>query len=303
MAAATLVDNKFLPLISYTEGAGEKFGSSAASIVIIRDNKILTEWYAGHHHFKKGALAVATDSMFNLYSLRKTYVGLATAIAVVESKLSVDCKVSDVLTNTPDYELGSTTIRDLATKSGAKYFGPNRIEREEVACDLIRELTGCNIAELLTERIFKPMELTDTEWVSVPKEKLVCDFQAADGYASVRIESNEGHERNLYSSARDLAQWGNLHLNRGFINHSQLIPADVFTLIEQLRVDTEDKKRIFGWYYQDKWYYASGAAGCHCVVVPEFHAVAVRMFNKYTEDYTEDQNSFNQIFYNCLQGV
>ncbi|MEQ7054186.1 hypothetical protein ABN764_26490 [Paenibacillaceae sp. P-4] len=139
----------------------------------------------------------------------------------------MDCKVSDVLTNIPDYELGSTTIRDLATKSGAKYFGPNRIEREEVACDLIRELTGCNIAELLTERIFKPMELTDTE----------------------------------------------------------------------------DKKRIFGWYYQDKWYYASGAAGCHCVVVPEFQAVAVRMFNRYTEDYTEDQNSFNEIFYNCLQGV
>lgn len=218
--------------------------------------------------------------MFNLYSLRKTYVGLATAIAVVESKLSVDCKVSDVLTNTPDYELGSTTIRDLATKSGAKYFGSSRIEREEVACDLIRELTGCNIAELLTERIFKPMELTDTEWASVPKEKLVCDFQAGDGYASVRIESNEGHERNLYSSARDLAQWGNLHLNRGFNNHI-----------------------IFGWYYQDKWYYASGAAGCHCVVVPKYQAVAVRMFNKYTEDYTEDQNSFNQIFYNCLQGV
>lgn len=303
MTATTLVDNKFLPLISYTVGAGEKFGSSAASIVIIQDNKVLTEWYAGQHHFKKGALAVSTDSMFNLYSLRKTYVGLATAIAVVESKLSVDCKVSDVFTNTPDYELGSTTIRDLATKSGAKYFGPDRIEREEVACDLIRELTGYNIAELLTDRIFKPMELMDTEWVSVPKEKLVCDFQAADGYASVRIESNEGHERNLYSSARDLAQWGNLQLNRGFINHSQLIPADVFTLIEQLRMDTEDKKRIFGWYYQDKWYYASGAAGCHCVVVPEYQAVAVRMFNKYTVDYTEDQNSFNQIFYNCLQGV
>ncbi|KKO52730.1 serine hydrolase domain-containing protein [Paenibacillus sp. DMB20] len=239
--------------------------------------------------------------MFNLYSLRKTYVGLATAIAVVESKLSIDSKVSEVLTNMPEYELGNTTIRDLATKSGAKYFGSNRIEREEVACDLIKELTGYNIAELITERIFKPMKLTDTEWVSVPKEKLVCDFQAADGYASVRIESNEGHERNLYSSARDLAQWGNLHLNRGLINHSQLVPVEVFMLIEELRMDTEDKNRIFGWYYQDKCYYASGAAGCHCVIVPEFNAVGIRMLNKYTENYTEDQNSFNEIFYNCLQ--
>lgn len=296
-----LMDNKFSPLISYTEEAKVKFGASAASVVIIQDNKIITEWYTGKHHFKNGSLEVTKDSMFNLYSLRKTYVGLATAIAVVENRLSIDSKVSDVLINMTESELGNTTIRDLATKSGAKYFGSNRIEREQVACDLIKTLTGYNIAELITERIFIPMELTNTEWVSIPKEKLVCDFQAADGYASVRIESNEGHERNLYSSARDLAQWGNLHLNRGLINSSQLVPADVFTLIEQLRMDTEDKNRIFGWYYQDKCYYASGAAGCHCVIVPEFNAVAVRMLNKYTENYAEDQNSFNEIFYNYLQ--
>lgn len=296
-----LTDNKFSPLISYTEEAKARFGASAASVVIVQDNKIITEWYTGKHHFKNGALVVTTDSMFNLYSLRKTYVGLATAIAVVESKLSIDSKVSDILINMTEYELGNITIRDLATKSGAKYFGSNRIEREKVACDLIKELTGFNIAELITERICKPAELTHTEWVSIPKEKLVCDFQAADGYASVRIESNEGHERNLYSSARDLAQWGNLHLNKGFINSSRLVPATVFTLIEQLRMDTGDKNRIFGWYYQDQCYYASGAAGCHCVIVPEFNAVAVRMLNKYTENYTEDQNSFNKIFYNCLQ--
>lgn len=38
-------------------------------------------------------------------------------------------------------------------------------------------------------------------------------------------------------------------------------------LIEKLRMDTQDKNRIFGWYYQDKCYYASGAAGYHCVIV------------------------------------
>ncbi|KGP77332.1 hypothetical protein P364_0106725 [Paenibacillus sp. MAEPY2] len=268
---------------------------------MLQNNKITTEWYSGNHHFKKGSLKITTNSMYNLYSLRKTYVGLATAIALLESKLSVDIKVSDILTKMPELDLGHITIRDLATKSGAKYFGSNRIEREEVACELIKELTGNNISELITNRIFKPLKLTDSDWISVPKEQLVCDFQAADGYASVRVESNEGHERNLYSSTRDLAQWGNLHLNKGLINQEQLIPVEVFKLIEQLRIDTEDKNRIFGWYHQDNWYYASGAAGCHCVIVPEFNAVAVRMLNKYTENYTEDQNSFNEIFYNCLQ--
>lgn len=300
MDTRTLSDRKFKALITYTENAKEKFGASAASIVILQDNRILAEWYSGKHHFKKGSLEVTSDSMFNLYSLRKTYVGLATAIAVVESEISIDSKLSDVLTK-PELELGHTTIRDLATKTGAKYFGADRIEREEVACYLIKELTGYNIAELIRERIFQPMKLTNTEWISVPKERLVCDFQAADGYASVRIGSNEGHERNLYSSARELAQWGNLHLNRGQHHAIQLVPKEVFALSEQLRLDTVDKHRIFGWYYQDKCYYATGAAGCHCVIIPEFNAVAVRMLNKYTEDYTVDQKLFNELFYHCLQ--
>ena len=300
MGKLTQTEHEFKSLITYTEKAKEKYGASAASIVIIQDNKIVTEWYSGKHHFKSGANSVTTESMFNLYSLRKTYVGLATAIAVTESKLPVDSKVSDVLIKKLEYELGNTTIRDLATKTGAKYFGPKLIEREEVACDLIKQLTGFNIAELITMRIFKPMKLTHTEWVSTPKEKLVCDFQAADGYASVRIESNEGHERNLYSSARDLAHWGNLHLNKGLISSAQIVPVEVFTLSEKLRTDTKDKNRIFGWYYQDKCIYASGAAGCHCVIIPEFNVVAARMLNKYTENYTEDQESFNEIFYNCF---
>ncbi|WP_010275870.1 serine hydrolase, partial [Paenibacillus senegalensis] len=148
MKGSLLTDIKFEPLISYTEKAAEKYGSSAASLVIIQNNNFLTEWYSGNHHFKKGAREIKVDSMFNLYSIRKTYVGLATAIAVVESKLSIDSKVSDVLINKSEYDLGYTTIRDLATKTGAKYFGLNRIEREEVACELVKELTGYSIAEL-----------------------------------------------------------------------------------------------------------------------------------------------------------
>ncbi|MGO4530385.1 serine hydrolase domain-containing protein [Paenibacillus sp. 2TAF8] len=294
------MNNKLEPLISYTQEAAKKYGASAASVIVIQDGKITTEWYAGKHHFKSGALQVTADSMFNLYSLRKTYVGLATAIAVIESKLSIDTKVSDIITDMPASELKGITIRDLATKSGAKYFGVDRMEREEVACKWIKEVTGCTIAQLITERVFRPLELCNTEWAAIPHEKLVCDFQAADGYASIRIESSEGYERNLYSSAKDLACWGNLHLHQGLVDHKQVIPLEVFQLVEQLRNDTADRDRIFGWYYKKNWYYATGAAGCHCVIMPEQKAVAVRMLNKYTDNYIEDQILFNETFYDCL---
>lgn len=297
------LNNKFASLISYTKEAQAKYGASASSVIVIQDNNIVTEWYEGRHHFKSGAIQVTADSMFNLYSTRKTYVGLATAIAVVEAKLSIDTMVSDIVSDLSKSDLQDITIRDLATKSNAKFFGVERIEREEVACKLIKQLTGKNIAELIQERIFNPLELTHSEWVSVPKVNLVCDFQAADGYASIRVESNEGHERNLYSSTRDLAYWGCLFLNEGKINGKQLVPSQVFELIKQLRNDTEDRKRIFGWYFKKNWYYATGAAGCHCVVVPELNAVAVRMLNKYTENYLEDQTQFNETLYESLKSI
>lgn len=295
------VSTAFEPLLTCTQKAAADFGASAASVVIIQDHQIAAEWYAGHHHFKSGALPVSADSMFNLYSTRKTYVGLATAIAVVEGGIPIDTKVSELVTDMTESELDGVTIRHLATKSHHKYYGANRIEREELASKIIRNITGSNINELITARIFKPLGLTHTEWASVPHERLVCDYQAADGYASVRIESDEGHERNLYASARDLAFWGNLHLHQGRIGQEQLVPAEAFELAAQLRMDTEDENRIFGWYHMKHWYYATGEAGCHCVVVPEFNAVAVRMLNRYTDNYAEDQRYFNETFYPCLQ--
>lgn len=294
------ISSRMERLVSYMKGLIEEFHASASSLLVVQDGKIVVEKYDGHHHHKSGARKITKDSMFNLYSTRKTYVGLATAIAVVESDLTIDTRISEVVDELPKSELNDITFRNLATKTKAKYFGDSRIEREELACMAIKKITGFNIAELLTSRIFKPMNLLSTEWVTVPKPELVCDFQAGDGYASVRIESNEGHERNLYTNTSDLAGWGLLHLNRGIFARERLIPEEVFQLVDQLRAETQDQHRIFGWYYHDKWYYATGAAGCHCIVIPELNAVGVRMLNRYTSNYAEDQQRFNHLLYDCL---
>ncbi|MBP1994880.1 serine hydrolase domain-containing protein [Paenibacillus eucommiae] len=294
-------NEQFAPLLSYVQHTQQDVGSSAAALIVIQDDKIASEWYNGSHHFKSGAREVSAASLFNLYSARKTYVGLATAIAIVEGNLNIDTPVYAFIDDIPPDELGAITLRHLATKTGAKYFGKNRIEREELAGKVIERITGFNIAELITRKVLQPMQLSETEWVTAPKENLVCDFQAGDGYASVRIESNEGHERNLYTSTRDFGFWGYLHLKKGFINGTQLLPVEVFELFESLKAEEGIEKRILGWYYQQDWYYATGAAGCHCVVVPEFNAVGVRMYNKYTDNYKEDQAVFNSTLLNCLK--
>ncbi|GGD81599.1 serine hydrolase domain-containing protein [Paenibacillus nasutitermitis] len=294
-------DKQFQPLLDHVQRMQQEAGSSAASLIVIQNGKIVTEWYAGSHHFKSGARSVSADSLFNIYSTRKTYIGLATAIAVIEGNLDLDKPLHNYMDDLPQEELAGITLRDLATKTGAKYFGDPKIEREELVCKLIKQITGQNIAQLITGKVLNPLGLSHTEWATAPKESLVCDFQAGDGYASVRIESDEGHERNLYTSTRDLAYWGYLHVQQGRINGSQLLPVEVFKLYESLRADEIPEKRILGWYYQQDWYYATGAAGCHCVIIPEHQAVGVRMYNKYTDNYKEDQHDFNSTLHSILQ--
>lgn len=290
--------NLFDTLLSLVKHTKNELGASAASLVIIQDDQIVTEWYDGFHHFKNVALQVTADSLFNVYSTRKTYVGLATALAMVEGQIPINIPIHKLINEIPKHYLGDTTLRDLITKKGLKYFGPNKIEREEMACKVIERVTGYNIAQLITEKVLEPLGLTKTKWITAPQENLVCDFFA--GYPSVRIESNEGHERNLYTSARDLAYWCYLFLKKGEIFDHRFIPNEVFDLIQKLSSEEEYDTRVFGWYFQKHYYYATGAAGVHCVVVPEHNTVAVRMLNKYTDQYIEDQISFNSTLLDCL---
>lgn len=292
--------DRFDPLLQYARMAQKSFGASAAAVVIIQKGQILAEWYSGTHHNKQGALPVTDRSMFNIYSVRKTYVGMALALALVENRVPWETPASDWIKELSELQLGGTTFYQMATKTDAKFYGLPKIEREEVANKVIKQLTGHTVAGLLKDRILNRLKLEHTEWMTAPRNNLVCDFQA--GYASVRMESEEGHERNLYTNARDLAYWGYLHVNKGVAGGQRVISSEVFQLIDQLRKQTGDKHRIFGWYYTRDGYYATGAAGCHIVVLPDYEAVAVRMLNHYTERYEEDQMKFNELFKDCLIG-
>lgn len=292
----------FVPLLSYVQQAQRDFGSSAASIIIIHNDHIAFEWYGGFHHGKSGAKPITASSMFNVYSTRKTYVCLAMAIAIIEGKISVDTPVYKIVTDLSRDVLGEVTIRNLATGTGPKYFGEGRIEREEIQAKVVERLTGKTIARLISDRVIAPLKLSDTEWITAPRVNLVCDYTSSGGYASIRIESDKGHERNLYVSTRDLAYWGYMHLMKGKWDSVRSIPQEVFELTESLLAQHPDN-RILGWYHQTDWYYATGAAGCHCVVLPNYKAVGVRMFNKYTNRYKEDQIAFNSILLDCLKSL
>lgn len=59
----------------------------------------------------------------------------------------------------------------------------------------------------------------------------MCDINDPNSYPTLRLESNEGSDRNLYVSARELALWGNLHLNEGSFQGNQILPKELFECV------------------------------------------------------------------------
>ncbi|WP_409342305.1 serine hydrolase domain-containing protein [Paenibacillus sp. MBLB4367] len=277
----------FAPLLTHVEQTRCAVKATAAAVVVIQNDRIVAEWYSGYHHAKTGAKPVTADSQFNVYSIRKTHIALALALAVIEAGLDLDTPIHSYIDDIPVNELEKITIRNVLTKTKPKFFGPEKVEGEGLAATIVKKVTGKTVAQMITEKVLEPLQIKKTEWASVPKEDLVCDFTAGDGYASVRLESNEGHERNLYMSAKDLAYWGYLYLNDGVVNGQCIIPKAVFDLSERLRTAPGyADKRIMGWYYGEDSFEAFGATGCHVAVIPKYNAVAVRMYNRYADEHT-----------------
>ncbi|WP_199613810.1 serine hydrolase domain-containing protein [Paenibacillus alkalitolerans] len=287
--SATNNSEQFESLISHIEQTRSIINSSAAAVIIIKDDQIVTEWYSGYHHDKPGAKPVTADSQFNVYSIRKTHIGLALALAVIEADLALDTPVHPFIEDISKDELKTVTIGNVLTKTNPKFFGPNKIEGEGLAARIVKKVTGKTIAQLIREKILEPLQLKNTEWISIPKDNIVCDFTAGDGYASIRLESDEGDGRNLYMTAKDLAYWGYLYLNNGVINGAQIIPKSVIDLSEKLKSTPEyANKRIMGWYFgDDMMFEAEGATGCHVVIIPKYKTVAVRMYNRYATTHIE----------------
>lgn len=240
-----------------------------------------------------------------------TYIGFATALAIHKGWLELDGKLSNYLDEYKKDILGNTTIRHLLTRSTGLEFKNGNVHRSfdsgtniegkqpEILAKILYEVTGKTVNEILTNNVFTPMNWTCTGWVTEANNHLVCDIDTSKNYPSLRIGSNIGDARNLYVSARELAYWGNLHLNKGEFESKQMISQEVFKLTTSIQSPNTLSKHLpkfgFFWWVKDSEasndynelgsklpdgsYQLLGASGCSCIVIPKYNAVAVRMFN------------------------
>lgn len=329
----------FKDLTTYTEKIRRDMKASGSALVIMIDNKIVHEWYSGEHHFEQGAKKINNNSRFNVYSVRVTYVGLAIAIAINEGLLKLDDKLSDYLKEYCKETLGETTIRHLLTRSTGLKFEENNVyrafdlgtdiegKRPEILAKILQKATGKTVKDILSNRVFKPLKWTNTGWINEGNNNLVCDVDSSKSYPTLRIGSNIGDERNLYVNARELAYWGNLHLNKGIFDGTSILPQDIFELTTSVQSPNSLPRELprfgFLWWIKDSEvsvdynelgselpdgsYQILGASGCSCTVIPEYNAVAVRMSNSLNAyenlgfDYIKDIQMFGNLVIKTLK--
>jgi len=302
-------------LISYVEEIKERNHSSAASIVAMKNNKIVLEHYSGFHSNLEGSLPVSETSMFNIASARKSYLGLAIAYALYEGKIkSLDDQVADYFESINKQLLAGTTVRHLVThshglnerKDGTIYreFAPGsgwayRGVNITMMTKLIHKLYGKSFPEIIQERVFLPLGFTQTAWVTEPTEKLVKVVDDPHQPALYKLgRSTDGYDSNLHTSAREFALWGELHLNNGVINGKQIVPKEVIHLATQVHSPNFGEKELpqhgLFWYVQGSStlkseigervpkgsYQILGVTGPTLLVIPEYQLVVAKMYNK-----------------------
>jgi CubicO group peptidase (beta-lactamase class C family) len=314
---------EFNQLYHYVNRVKNQISASASSICIIHKSEIIAEWYEGINPLS--LRKVNEKTRYNVFSVRKSYIGLAVALLIYEGKISsLDEAVSTYLGKNERYN--GMTIRHLVTHThglddnqqrNTKLFPAGTVWKYNndglsLLYSIILKVSGSTVNEILTEHVFNPLHLNETGWESEHGPDLLADVNERNE-PNIRLEDDTGFERNLFVSARDLAYWGYLHLKRGRIGEEQIIPEAIFDMTTAVQTPETLKhgpQNGFFWFRNENNFELSemgeelpagsfqilGASGCACLVIPEYDIVAVRMYNKIGNpsgyDYLRDINNF-----------
>lgn len=244
----------------------------------------------------------AAESVVPSFSMAKSFVSALTGIAIEEGAIgSIDDSVSQYLTEFQGRGMRGLRIRHLlqmtgGLKSSESYYSPfsgaakmyygNDLQRQMARIRLkqkpghyfeyqsastqllgmvVRRATGRDLADYLSEKIWRPAGMeVDASW-STDKKGLEKAFCCINGVA------------------RDFARFGLLYLNDGRRAGRQVVPEE---WVRQSRAIDSNDGAV--WYYQRQWWLPSkegdfmavGHLGQYIYVDPQTRTVIVRLGQK-----------------------
>lgn len=270
--------------------AAEDQLESLHSLMVVRHGRVVAEgwWYpyaAQHPHL--------------MFSVSKSFTSTAVGLAIDEGRLTLDDLVVELLPDDLPAEisphLAALTVRHLLTMTtghptdtvsladdshGDNWartilaqpleFAPGthyvyNSGASYLLSAILQRLTGQRLFDYLTPRLFEPLGIEGATWQTCPR-----GIDAGGWGLSVTTEQ--------------LATFGQLLLQRGQWNGTQLVPAEWIDQATSVQVDTAgtdhdvDGREGYGyqfWRNRPTGYRADGAFGQFCLVLPEQDAVVV----------------------------
>lgn len=310
-----------IQLIRQVESGMKRSGATAAALFVIARNVVQAEWYTGRQGPSPASRLVSADSRFNVYSVRKTYIGLVIANMILNGLVpNLDAQLGAYLQEPEPGLFANTTIRHLLTHTHGidrrtsyfRRFAPGtRWHYTNAGVDLLCEfavaVTGKTVREHIQALVWGPLGFRESDFEEQSRETLVQDVFSFHRPAPLLLGKADGAGRNLYSSARELAAWGYLHLLSTSVPDATrslhdlaatctLDPA-LFALCTKEQTPPELDRRLprqgFFWWVQTQGvttgeigksvpvgaFQILGMSGCMCLVIPTLDVVAVRMYN------------------------
>jgi len=308
---------------------------TGGGVIINKHGQTVLEEYFGMQGQHQDAKRVGTHTLFHLASVRKTYVGFAVAYAIYHNYIaSIDVPLSDYLEN--EKVFADVSIRHLLTHTHGLRRQNEKIMKEfkagynwayrdinvELLAKVIYKVTGRTIAEIVDEQVFQTLSFTETNWFGEKNEQHI---EVIHNDSPFWYESDvcDGSKMNMYSSLRELAKWGQVHLDKGKLHGKQIIPEDIIQLLTTIQSPNTKPKNLptngFFWFIQPQQregvtelspilpkgsLQLLGYTSVALLVIPKENIVAVRGFNSFGSpkgfDYIKDIHDFGSTVYNSI---
>ncbi len=273
-------------ILNFIEAAEKERKDDLHSFMLLRHGKVLAQgWWLPYNQ----------ESPHMLFSLSKSFTSTAIGIAQKEGLLSIDDQVlsffPDKAPSNPGENLKQMRIRDLLKmntghnadvtdkmrfdgRSWAEAFLSFPVEHKPgthfvynsaatyMLSAILQKVTGETLLQYLTPRLFEPLGITNPTWESNPE-----GINTGGWGLSIRTE--------------DIANFGQLYLQKGNWNGKQLVPKEWVEEATSYQTSNgsdpeSDWEQGYGyqfWRCRHNLYRGDGAFGQFCIVMPEQDAI------------------------------
>jgi len=273
-------------ILNFVEAAEKERPDDLHSFMLVRHGKVAAQgWWNPYN----------PESPHMLFSLSKSFTSTAIGIAQAEGLLSINDPVisffPEQAPKEPSANLQAMRIRDLLKmNSGHQEDATGRMTRDTVSwvrgflslpvehkpgthfvynsaatfmlSAIIQKVTGKTLLDYLTPRLFEPLGIEHPTWENSPEGINV-------GGWGLKVRT------------KDIANFGQLYLQKGMWNEKQLVPAAWVAEATSLQTSNgsnpkSDWEQGYGyqfWRCRHNLYRGDGAFGQYCIVFPEHDAV------------------------------